>query len=173
VWLHTGEFPDERPSAGGGLLSVSSGRTLYYGGDYAVYAIIDQMLWRAGDQSLSFFARLSAAPSDRNLIDRYFDTGLAFKGPIEGRPNDVVGIAFAYGRISPQATASGRATSAFEGTPMPVRDFEAVIELTYQLPLSDQWYVQPDLQYVIHPGGHIADPLDPAKPRSVKPYYPT
>ena len=48
---------------------------------------------------------------------------------------------------------------ALTGVPMPIRDFEGAVELTYQIQLGDNWSVQPDLQYVIHPGGHIPDPL--------------
>jgi porin len=44
---------------------------------------------------------------------------------------------------------------------MPVRDFESVIELTYQWQLANNWFVQPDLQYVLHPGGNIPSPLNP------------
>jgi len=44
---------------------------------------------------------------------------------------------------------------------MPVRDFEAALELTYQIQLADNWSVQPDLQYIVHPGGNIPNPLVP------------
>ena len=44
---------------------------------------------------------------------------------------------------------------------MPVRNFEAAIELTYLWKLADNWFIQPDLQYILHPGGNIPNPLDP------------
>jgi porin len=43
---------------------------------------------------------------------------------------------------------------------MPVRDYESVIELTYQMQLAQNWSVQPSVQYVAHPGGHVPDPRD-------------
>jgi porin len=43
---------------------------------------------------------------------------------------------------------------------MPIRDFEAAIELTYQWQLANNWLVQPDLQYILHPGGNIPNPLN-------------
>jgi hypothetical protein len=53
-------------------------RVLLHG---AVYGVIDQVLWRPasvdGDRGLNFFLRASAAPSDRNPINLYFDTGLS------------------------------------------------------------------------------------------------
>ena len=45
---------------------------------------------------------------------------------------------------------------------MPIRDYEAAIELTYQVQLAQDWSLQPDLQYIIHPGGHVSNPLDPS-----------
>ena len=41
---------------------------------------------------------------------------------------------------------------------MPVRDFEAALELTYQWRLANSWFIQPDLQYIWHPGGNIPNP---------------
>jgi porin len=36
-----------------------------------------------------------------------------------------------------------------------VRSSEAVIELMYQAQLKPWWMLQPDLQYVINPGGGV------------------
>lgn len=40
-----------------------------------------------------------AAPGDRNLVDCYLDSGPDYKGPF-GRPNDTIGLAYGYARIS-------------------------------------------------------------------------
>jgi porin len=164
AWVHTGSFADQRSNAQGEFLAVAGGPPLQHRGDYAVYGIVDQMLWRVSsgsDRGLSVFLRATAAPSDRNLIDRYADAGLTFKGPLASRPDDSIGLGFAFGRVSPQAAAFDRDVIAVTGNPIPVRDFEAAIELTYQWKLADHWYVQPDLQYILHPGGNIPNPLDP------------
>ena len=44
---------------------------------------------------------------------------------------------------------------------MPVRDYETTIELSYQWVVAKNWYFQPNLQYVVHPGGNIASPYAP------------
>jgi porin len=165
AWVHTGSFADQRFNAQGGLLAASSANPLQHAGNFAVYGVIEQMLWRAdgsgGDHGLNFFLRASAAPRDRNPVNLYFDTGLTFKGPIASRPDDTVGIGFAFGRISPQAGASDRDLVTLTGTPMPIRDYEAAIELTYQVQLTQDWSLQPDLQYITHPGGHVPNSLAP------------
>lgn len=39
---------------------------------------------------------------------------------------------------------------------------ETLIEATYQAQITPWWQIQPDIQYVIKPGGGIPDPVDPA-----------
>ena len=41
---------------------------------------------------------------------------------------------------------------------------EAAFELSYQLQVAPWWIVQPDLQYIIHPGGNVPDPGRPNAP---------
>jgi porin len=169
AWINTGAFADQRFNTQGALLAVAGGTPLQHQGNDAVYGVIDQMLWRvpgSADRGLSFFMRGVAAPADRNLIDLYADGGFTFRGLIERRANDTTGLAFAFGRISPQASALDSALATASGLAIPVRDYEAVIELTYQWKLADKWLVQPDVQYIFHPGGNIPDPLNP---RSVIP----
>jgi len=35
-----------------------------------------------------------------------------------------------------------------------------VFELTYKARLAPWWTLQPDLQYIVHPGGNVPDPDD-------------
>jgi porin len=164
AWVHTGLFADERFNTQGGSLAVSGSQPLQHRGNFAVYGVIDQMLSRAdgGDRGLNFFLRAAAAPSDRNLIGFYFDTGLTFKGPMAPRPDDTVGLGFAFGHVSRRAAGLDLDAVALTGTPMPIRDYEAAIELTYQVQLTPNWSLQPDIQYIIHPGGNVPNPLDPS-----------
>ena len=142
--FETGAFPDQFT----GLRDHS--------GDWEVYGIADQMVWRrpgTDDQGLSVFVRIAGAPSDRNLVSFYVDGGLGLKGPVVQRPDDVLTLGVAYGQISAAAARADRVA----GPPTPVRDHEAVIELSYIARLASGWTVQPDLQYVIHPGGNVAN----------------
>jgi porin len=123
------------------------------------------MLWRVAggdDRGLSGFLRVSAGPSDRNPIDLYADGGLTFKGPFSWRADDLMGVAVAYGRISPRLASHDIDVAALTGATTPIRDFELAIELTYQWQLAENWMLQPDLQYIVHPGGNIANPNGPA-----------
>ena len=136
---------------------AQNGDATTYRGDNGVYALIDQTIYRkpgTDDQGAAVFLRANYLPADRNLIDIYVDGGVVYKGLIPGRPDDTAGISGAYGRISPDASAADIAA----GTSL-VRDDQALIELTYQYSVLPGFSIQPDFQYVFHPGAHgVADP---------------
>ncbi len=137
---------------------LSNGMPRLLGNNYSFYGIIDQPLFQAEDGTgLAVFARAMGAPGDRNLVDLYFDTGLAYKNPF-GRDGDQVGIGFGYAHIGNSARSLDRDTAAFSGAAFPVRSWESVIEVTYQLQVTDWWELQPDFQYITAPGGGILNP---------------
>ena len=129
-----------------------------YRGNDGLYGIIDQTIYRVPgttDQGASVFLRVSAAPSDRNPIDVYVDGGFAYKGPFSSRPDDTVGLAAAYTRSSPNLAQLDRQSGAL------VHDYQALIETTYQFTVVSGFTIQPNFQYVFHPGAHaVADPID-------------
>lgn len=97
-------------------------------GNYGLYGIIDQQIWKDGDdKTITVFARVSGAPERRNVIDTYVDAGIRFAGLVEQRPQDSFGLAFSYARISADASAADQDA----GLPI-IRDFEALVELNYQ-----------------------------------------
>lgn len=137
-------------------------------GNDGIYVVIDQMVYRepgSTDQGIGAFARISAAPSDRNTISFYADGGLTWKGMIPGRGDDTFGVSFAYSRISSRARGFDRDIESFTGSARPIRSSEALIEVTYQAQILPGWTVQPDFQYVFRPGGNIPNPRDPTSAR--------
>ena len=134
-------------------------------GTSGIYGIIDQQIYRpeGGDaeSGISVFSRISAAPSDRNLVDFFLDAGMVFSGMLPGRPDDKFGASFIYARMSDHVRALDRDTIIFTGAGQPLRDFETVIELSYQAVVRPGWSLQPVFQYVIHPGGNVPDPIFP------------
>jgi porin len=172
AWYDSGRFADQHfDTLGRSLASpASTGVAAQRRGDYGAYAIADQMIWRkpeTTDNGVSAFLRLAGAPSDRNLVDFYADAGINYKGLIPSRGDDVFGIAFAYARISDDASARDRDAQNFSGTSKPVRDYEAALEIMYRAQLAPWWTVQPDLQVIFHPGGNVADPSDPTGIRTI------
>jgi porin len=169
-WYATTSFPDQHfgLSAAGipvSLASPASVSALTRQGNWGIYGVVDQMVWRAqkGAQSLNAFFRAGASPSDRNLVASYVDAGLGLTAPLPGRDNDVLTLGVAYSRISPDAATLDTDTQLFTGGFFPVRDGEVVLELDYSLQIAPWWTFQADLQQIVHPGGHVPDPLNPGQ----------
>ena len=167
AWYHFGPFDDVHFGLDGKSLAdpSSSGVARTHSGDYGVYGVIDQMLWRlpGGDpkKGVGAFARASFSPSDRNLIDLYAEAGVNFMGLWDKRPDDNFGLAASFSRLSPGLRELDLEKAFFAKTALPLRDYELVVELTYQAQIVAGWTVQPDFQYIFHPGGGTIDPINP------------
>lgn len=62
-----------------------------------------------------------------------------------------------YSRFSNALSQQERDDRDVNGAPVPaISDYEMVLELTYQANWNNWWYVQPDLQLIIQPGGSAA-----------------
>lgn len=164
AWLHTGRFADENRDAGGGPL-VGDAIPLQHRNDFGVYAVVDQTLWHSPEtgRALAAFARLAAAPSDRNPIDLYADGGFSVTAPFASRPDDTFGIALAFARVSPRLSALQQEFGPPNGIGGPAGDFELAAEITYQAKISPHRSLQPDIQVIIHPGARI-NPVGPGSP---------
>jgi porin len=166
-WYHTGKFADQRFGVDGAgnvvALALDPGNPLNHRGNWGIYGVIDQMLWRSGPASISVFTRAGLAPSDRNLVSWYVDGGIGFKGLLAGRPDDTLTFGVAHSHISKNAAALDRDTLALNGPPYPIRSGETVFELSYIAQITPWWTIQPDVQYIVRPGGNVPDPADPTR----------
>jgi porin len=163
AWYHTAEFPDLRHDSSGRSLAdpASNGIPAMHGNNFGAYFVMDKMLWRRPDtatQGLAAFLRIGYAPPDRNLISLEIDAGLTFKGLFPNRELDVLGAGVSYGRIG-YARRLDRDQVLFTGIERPIRDYESVLEITYEARIAPWWQLQPDLQLVFRPGGFTPAPL--------------
>ncbi len=105
------------------------------GPTFGAYVIADQPVWRSGDRQAALFMQAGYSPSKESYIDFTCAFGVNFTALIRGRENDLAGLAVTAGRFSED------------------RSTETVIELTYRIQFSENIFLQPDLQYIIHPSG--------------------
>jgi porin len=160
VWSHMGRFNDLRFATDGTFLHDPDGTgvALKHQGDWGVYAVVEQQLWRpkggAWDSGVSVFGRVSASPADRNPIDVFADGGIVFAGIVPGRPNDKFGASAIYARFSDALRAHDRDTIAVTGVPGVIRDFEANLELNYTAQIVPGWVLQPVVTRVWHAAGN-------------------
>ena len=158
-WHHFGWFDDQRFANDGTSMAdpAGSGVASRRRGNFGLYAIIDQQLWRpaGGDaqSGVSLFAVASLSPSDRNTIDRYLSGGVVAAGLLPGRPDDRVGASVVHARYSDSIRGVDRDQAVFNGAPQAIREHETNLELTYQAQIVPGWTVQPTVQYVWHPSG--------------------
>jgi porin len=117
--------------------------------DAGFCAIVDQMIYRKSDiapGSLTAFFRISAAPDQHiNLVPFYVDGGFNLDGPFHSRAKDVFGMALGYTRLSDHFTPVN--TTIRSG-------HETVFETTYKIQINDHLFLQPDIQYILNPGGY-------------------
>ena len=165
-WYHNDEFPDQAlgraPDGSVVSLAVDPSDPIEHDGNWGLYGIVDQTVWHNGSSSLALFLRVAGAPADRNELSFYIDGGFGITGPFASRPDDVLAFGAAYSQISSDAAALDKATRRITGTNYPIRDGETSLELTYIAQVAPWWTLQPDLQYIIHPGGNVPDPDDPS-----------
>jgi porin len=159
AWSHLGQFPDQHyDNTGLSLASpLSSGIPAMHSGDFGIYGIVDQQLYRpkggAANSGISVFTRFSWSPPDRNLVDKYVDGGIVFNGLVPGRPNDMFGAAFIYAHFSNSVQAFDADRISFGALIPPPRDYEANFEFSYVAQVMPGWVVQPVFTYVEHPSG--------------------
>jgi len=168
-WYHSGRFDDLGFDTQGVSLAESSGIPLAHTGNGGIHLDIDQMIWRekAGtDEGLGVHCRVAPWLAEhRNPIDLYAALGLVYKGLIPGRDDDLFGVEAHYTRVSGvvrDLQRDANDVAAAGGTPNldpgPVPDYEIAVEVTYKVVLTPWWSLQPDFQYIFHPGGSRALP---------------
>src|SRR5471030_3015507 len=166
-WYNTQNFADLQHDTNGLSLAnpASNGIPASHRGDYSVYAVADQMIWRPSadsPQSVGVFARVMGAPGDRNLVDLGVNAGITLKAPFKGRDNDVAGLAVGYAKIGANAQGLDRDTASFSTPGYPQRSAETIVEATYQYQVAPWWQLQADFQYAFRPAGGIPDPANPS-----------
>jgi porin len=172
AWYHTSpRFADQRFDNIGLSLTdpQSTGIPLNHTGDTGFYGVVDQMFYRVPgteDQGLSGFIRAGGVPNDRNLISFYADGGLLYKGLLPRRPDDKVGIAAAYARVGGNARSLDADVGLFGNFIYPIRTGETMIEVMYQAQLAPWWLLQPELQYIVRPGGGVPNSDGSVRPNA-------
>ncbi len=132
-------------------------------GNFGFYILLDQMIYKEkggvglkADQGLQPFVSLLFAPdSEINTFPFFLNGGLVYKGLIPGRDTDYAGLAIIYGKYSNKLKAPTPEPTEFSliSEITGSEDFEMVLEWMYKIQLTQWLNIQPDIQYVIKPGG--------------------
>jgi porin len=128
-------------SSGFARLGDESDSAVHQHNNRGFYALVEGPLLRfRGSRELGGWLRYGVANATLNPLRRYLGGGVTLTAPF-GR-DDELGLAFARAEFGERA----RRVDGLEAA-------ETAIELTWNWPLSETLALQPDLQYVINPGG--------------------
>jgi porin len=122
-----------------GLASNAKLGTYDDGGHFGLYLVADQELARFGESNagrhIGAFGAVTLTPRwGTSPVPLFVDGGLVLYGPAASRPKDFVGFGVVYA----------------------TRGDEMALEWTYGLKPISGLVLQPDVQYLIHPGGSSA-----------------
>ena len=124
TYYHTGKFAD------------SHGESVR--GNVGFIGVIDRTI----DARLSVFARVGAALGDRSPVPWSLETGFNLS-PAFGS-SDKLGVALAYVELNRNPAVTGTRESLRH---------EIILESTLDVPLAKWLDLQPDVQYIVDPGG--------------------
>jgi porin len=118
---------------------------------YGFYVHGDQMVYQeapGSDQGLYLFAASGYYPqTEISIVPFQIEGGLHYKGLIPNRDDDRTVLHFIYGHLSDDYARSVQVPGGHRAKS------EKVLEFGHRIQLTKWSYIQPDLQYVIDPGG--------------------
>jgi porin len=129
-------------------------------GNYGLYVLGDQAILRWGgpgeNRHLGIFTAFTWAPDQRvNKVPYFVDAGLVAYGVLPSRPHDFAGFGVVYGSYSSDLGRAEQVRAATSPS-VAVQNNEMTLELTYGYAVMPGLILQPDLQYIINPGGNRA-----------------
>jgi porin len=122
-------------------------------GNWGFYALFDQVIIPIGARESHrgigvFGSAVFGSNPNVQQMPFFFTAGAAARGLFDVRPQDAIGLGVAYGHFSNDLKDSQEA-AGLHG-----QEYEMAIELNYRFNFKDRSvFVQPVLQYIIHPGG--------------------
>jgi porin len=93
---------------------------------------------------------LISPDQSRSPLPYFVNAGIVAEGPIPRRPNDVAVFGVAWGHFSEQLR---RLEGDGGGVGLAVPRYEIALEWGYAFQLTPWLKFQPDIQYIIRPGG--------------------
>jgi carbohydrate-selective porin OprB len=133
AWHHNGSFErfngSEQSSAAG------------------FYMVLDHMLWRVESEKedeprgVGMYLQYGMADESVSEIKRHVGGGLVWRGPLEAREEDALGMGVTWVGLS------GASGAGFD------KDYELSLEAFYKVQITPWLTAKPDLQYIVNPSG--------------------
>ncbi len=118
---------------------------------FGFYWHADQMVFQespGSTQGLTLWSAFVYSPqANISKIPFQWNSGVVYRGAIPTRDDDVALFGLAYGQFS---TDYGNSGAAYQGN---TTSYEMALEWGYRVQLNSFFYIQPDVQYIVQPGG--------------------
>jgi len=115
-------------------------------GSSGIYLIADQSVFSESaenEQGLGTMFQMGYSPAESSINDFYMAYGLNYRGLFPERDSDVMGLAVAHASLN---------NSLLGNNPEKYESCETAIEFTYKYKAFNSLTIQPNIQYIIHPG---------------------
>jgi porin len=140
IWGLTSKLPTNNQfNADGSPREIYGEEGLYFGGTTRLYA-------GQGRRGLDGFFTVGYSSPESTNVNQSFNTGLVYTGLFAARPFDKVGISVAE-NANPNSYRQAQIALGDA-----VTRYETNFEVTYRAKINSWLTVQPDIQYIIHPG---------------------
>lgn len=141
----------------GGIAPFSGFSPRNQRGNTGYYFLVDQMIYRENEpgskQGATVFLSFINVPDQSiSTMPIFINGGILYQGLFSRRPEDIVGLAGIYGAFSRDLRLSQFLQNQNLGS-TGVQHYETVIEAMYIIQATGWLKIQPDLQYIINPGG--------------------
>ena len=118
---------------------------------YGFYWHADQKVYQeapGSDQGLTLWTAFVLSPQENIAkIPFQWNCGVAYQGMVPQRNEDIAMFGLAYGSFSDDY---GNAGNAYNGEPV---SYEMALEWGYRIQFNRFLYAQPNIQYIVQPGG--------------------
>jgi len=105
--------------------------------NYGFYLIADQLIYSANNNSgLGLFAQFALSPGNINMHNYYIGGGINYSGLFDNNGQNELGFAFANAGFNCEDMKN-----------------ETTIEIFYKTTITENLFIQPDIQYIINPVG--------------------
>lgn len=133
---------------------VTGAPPLSRSGRYGGYVMVQQQVTGRAEEArtisgLTLFLNLTQADRKTSRIDNQVSAGLFYTGLLQARPEDVIG--FAVGRTNVNARAERDLPGPRQRAEKPGAEYAS--ELYYGFHVAEWLILQPNVQYIINPGG--------------------
>ena len=157
-YYNTGKTADVYYDVNRNPASVTGLPFLQHGGRHGGYVLGQQTLYQAergnAARGLSIFGMAGIGDYATARFRHFAIAGALYQGPSSNRPEDFLSLMAAWSRTNPRLSRYQKERNPWLADPAPAQRWETVFELDYGFQLTPRWLLQPNVQYIVQPGGN-------------------